>query len=280
MDVADIVGDEIDDLFAGVDDSRLLQGIGLIAEAVDNRRKAKRHMRPGQSHRFPQLFGCGDRHDSGKNRHVDAGFSCPVEEVIEDVIVKKHLGGQKVDAGVHLLLQIIDILPPVGAFDMAFRIAGSPDAEITARADLFNEIAGVQVVFTASSPFRDIAAKGHDIFDSLLLQKIELGMNEGTVGAHTGHMGNYRDALSFHQVGRDFHRHPGRGACRSVGHAHKIGFQRGNCLGGFQHILHSLLFLGRKYLKADRDFVLFQNFADFHTLLSVSFSIARSIRTS
>ena len=54
-----------------------------------------------------------------------------VQEIVQDVVIKKHLGGQELTARVHLFFQMQDILGFVRCFYMSFRITCTANTKIT-----------------------------------------------------------------------------------------------------------------------------------------------------
>ena len=92
-----------------------------------------------------------------------------VEELVKDVIVEKHLRGQKVAAAVHLPFKVADVVLPVRTLDVALRITGRADAEAAVFPDLSNQLVGVAVLAGGGERgiLRDIPAQGKDIFNMI-----------------------------------------------------------------------------------------------------------------
>lgn len=74
----------------------------------------------------------------------------PVEKTVEHIVVKEHLGGEEVHPHVHLPLQEIDIVLPMGTFHVPLGIAGRADAQLLSAlqaSDVADELTGIVVVF-------------------------------------------------------------------------------------------------------------------------------------
>ena len=53
-----------------------------------------------------------------------------VQEIVQDVVIKEHLRGQKFTACVDFFLEVQNILGFIGCLNVTLRIAGTADAEI------------------------------------------------------------------------------------------------------------------------------------------------------
>ena len=98
------IGNQIDDLVGSVDDARLFQGCGVIAEAVHDGLEGIGHVGARELYGAAELFPGSDRHDAGQNRHVDAPVPHAVQKVIEGLVAEEHLGREEVAAGVNFIL--------------------------------------------------------------------------------------------------------------------------------------------------------------------------------
>ena len=130
MDMGDAVGDEVNDLAGSIDDSGLLHGSGVVPELVYYGPEPLGHVSAGESHASLQLPGVGYRHYSGQHRYGDTFFPYAVEEVVQNIVVEEHLGGEEVAAGLHLLLKMDDVVLFMPALDMSLWIAGATDAQV------------------------------------------------------------------------------------------------------------------------------------------------------
>ena len=102
MDMLYTIGDQVHDLFTGVDDACLLHGSRAGSEIIYDSPEAFRDVGAGQLDAAAKLRRVGDGHDAGQNRHLDTGLADAVEKIVEDVVVKEHLGRQEIAAAVHL----------------------------------------------------------------------------------------------------------------------------------------------------------------------------------
>ena len=93
MHVGDAVGVQVDNLVAGVDDARLLHGLGIASELVHQGLEPLGHEGARKLDGPLHLVGVGDGHDAGEYGAGDASFPELVHEVQEQVVVEYHLGG-------------------------------------------------------------------------------------------------------------------------------------------------------------------------------------------
>ena len=96
----------------------------LLAQALGKRS-------PRQRRDALDLIYIGHRHNSRYHWNLNIFLQSPVKEIIEDIVVKKHLGREKFTACFHFLFQIIQIRIHRFRFWMSFWIAGAANAEIS-----------------------------------------------------------------------------------------------------------------------------------------------------
>ena len=130
MDMGDAVGNKVDDLAGSIDDSGLLHGRRVVTELIHYGPEPLGHVSAGESHASLQLPGVGYRHYSSQHRYSDSLLPNAVEEVVENVVVKEHLGGEEVTACIHFLPEMDDVILLMPAFDMSLRLAGTADAQV------------------------------------------------------------------------------------------------------------------------------------------------------
>ena len=81
-----------------------------------------------------------DRHYPGDDRHLDPPLADAVEKIIENAVIKEHLRYEELAAGIHLLLEVLDIVDLSARLGMALGIAGSADAEVALGLDVTDEL--------------------------------------------------------------------------------------------------------------------------------------------
>ena len=78
------------------------------------------------------------------NKDIDYGkWADFIEEIIEQVVIKKHLGGEEVTPGLLLETQTGDILLLGSALYMTLGVAGTADAHIVLAADIGHQLVGM-----------------------------------------------------------------------------------------------------------------------------------------
>ena len=130
MDSSNLVVEQVAALFGGPVDADLGDGLGIVVASTDRAEKPGRETcSQGQLGHPRQVFLRGDRHDPGDDRHPDAGQLAPLTEIVKVGVAEKELGADVVGAGVHLALEIVELVQAVGGRGMAFREPRDPDAE-------------------------------------------------------------------------------------------------------------------------------------------------------
>ena len=260
MDVLDAVGVEVDDLVGGVGDAGLLHGGGGGTELVHQALEPLGHKGTGELDGAGHLLGVGDGHDAGDHGDGDARLPDLVEEVIEQVVVEEHLGGEEGTACIHLLLQVADILRLVGAFRVDLGVAGAADAEVRAAfLQLPDQVHGVVVDPAAAVAVlelrRQVAPQGHDVFDAGGLHVLNAGLHRLPGGGDAGQVGQGGDAVSFLDVFGDIQGVAAGAAAGAVGDAHKGGTELGDLLCGGFDALKGGVRLGREDLEGEGELV-------------------------
>ncbi len=269
MHVGDAVGVQVDNLVAGVDDARLLHGLGVRPELVHQGLEALGHKGTGKLDGPFHLVGVGDGHDSGEYRASDARLTELVHEVQEQVVVEHHLGGEKVGAGVHLFFQVLDVFGLVGAFGVLFGVAGRPDAEVRVGGlEFADEFHGVMVVAVVSAFFDEfrgqVAAEGHHVLDACRLHVLDTLVHGFLAAGHAGEVGQHGNVVFFLEVFCDVEGEVAYAATCTVGDAHEGGAQGGDSFRCRLDALEAGLFLGREHLEGEAHLVLLQNVDNFH----------------
>ena len=130
MDAADLVVEQVAALLGRPVDADLGHGVGVVAAAVDGAQQARRE--PGTQGQLGHPDHARlrrDRHDARDDRHVDAGPVAALAEVVEVVVLEEELGADVVGPGVHLALQVVELLEPVGSAGVSLGEARDADAE-------------------------------------------------------------------------------------------------------------------------------------------------------
>ena len=275
MDVLDAVGVEVDDLVGRVGDTRLLHGRGVMPELIHQRGKAAGHEGSRQLERALHLIRTRDGHDTGDHGHRNARLADLIEEIIVQIVIKKHLGGQEIATRIHLFLEVSDVLPLVGAFGMHLGVARAADAEIGIRLpQLADKLHRMAIIPTrAVSPLqigRNIAAQSHDVLDT---RRTDIG------NSRPHRLAGGRDTSQVRKGGHtvltldilcNIQSITAGASARTVSHADVSGMQVGNRLGSRLHALKSGVGLGREDLKGHGQLPFCQQFGDFHDVASVS----------
>ena len=87
----DAVRIEIDDLLGGVSDPRLLHCFGVVAVMIDDRLEFLRDLAARQRTDARDLRYVCDRHNACDHGNGNTRLADLIEEIVEDVIVEKHL---------------------------------------------------------------------------------------------------------------------------------------------------------------------------------------------
>ena len=106
----DTIGEEVDDLLRRVRDARIEHRAGMVAEAVHDRLEAARQVGAGETADARDLASVRDGHDARDHRHGHAARAQLGEIAVEDVVVEEHLRRHEVESGVHLLLEVLDVV--------------------------------------------------------------------------------------------------------------------------------------------------------------------------
>ena len=91
-------------------------------------------------------------------RNRNAFFTDSIQEIIEDIVIKKHLGRQKFAACIHLPFQVVNVHLYGLCFWMAFRVTCPANAEVPKIPDFLNKLTGMVVLVRQREfqSFRDI----------------------------------------------------------------------------------------------------------------------------
>ena len=106
MNIVDAIGIQINDLIGSIGNTGLPHGKGVRAKLVHQGFEPLRHKGAGELDGPVNLICIGDGHDTGYHRNCDTGFPNLVEEIVKQIVVKEHLGGQEGKSGIHLFFQM------------------------------------------------------------------------------------------------------------------------------------------------------------------------------
>ena len=269
MHVRDAVSVQVDNLVGRVDDARLLHGLGIAAELVDQRLETLWHERAGKLDGAFHLVRVRDGHDAGEHGAVHARVAQLVEETEEQVVVEDHLRGEKVGARIHLLLEVLDVFGLVGALGVLFGVACCTDAEVAVAflefADEFHGVVVVAVLASLLEEFRgEVAAQGHHVLDAGRLHLLDALVHRILAARDAGEVGEHRDAEFLFEVFRDIEGVVAHAAARTVGYAHEGGAEGGDGFGGRPDAFEAGFLLGREHFERKAHLVLLQDVDDFH----------------
>lgn len=168
----------------------------------------------------------GDRHDSGDDRNIDARVPGPIDEREIACVVEEELGDQEFQSRANLLAQVLKVLVPIGAFDMALRVTGSSQTEVEAAiADETHQLRSI-----AESAFgslkvglvpRRIAAQCQDVLDAVAVQPFEDRPDLLSICPHTGEVCHAFDADLVLDAADQFDCLVLRTTARTVGDRHE-----------------------------------------------------------
>ena len=119
MHVGNAVGKEVDDLVGRVSDACLLHSRGSSAEFINQGLKALRHKGAGQLDGSLDLIAVCDGHNAGDDGHCNSRFADFIKEVIEQIVIKKHLRGEKIASCIDLFFEVFDVFFLVSWFNVA-----------------------------------------------------------------------------------------------------------------------------------------------------------------
>ena len=156
---------------------------------------------------------------------------------------------------------------------MHFRITGASDAEIPRGFQFFHQLIRVAVIPAGTVlPFHfrgQVAPQCHDVFDAGFLQPLDISRDLLTAGADARNVRQHRYAGPFLDVFRDIERIIAGSAAGAVGDAHEGRSEFRDLLRRLSYAFQPSALLRRKHLERKPVAILFQQFADLHT---VSFS--------
>ena len=128
-----------------------------------------------------KLFGSFDLicrgygHYSGDHRNGYAGLSYFIKEIVKQIVVEKHLGGQKIAAGIYLFCKVSYIFPLIFAFGVYLGICGAADAKFRGKTLYISyKLNGIAIVPQGSvlvlSFLWDVASESHNVFYARILK--------------------------------------------------------------------------------------------------------------
>ena len=160
------------------------------------------------------------RHNAGNDRHIYARPIKPVKEVIKNVVVKKHLRGEKFTTARDFLFQSVHVLCAVRTFGMSLRIAGAADTKSAERGNFLGELTCVMIRNVAAfKVFGNVSPQSQNILDTFFAERFQFLLNPVLVGGDTGKMRKRRYAafVQFLTYGGGI---GGSSASGAVGDAH------------------------------------------------------------
>ena len=146
MNMIHTVCNQIYNLVSSICNPCLLHCPRIITEPVNDCPKPLRQNGSRQAANPCNLLLVGNRHDSWKHRNRNAFFTDSIQEIIEDIVIKKHLGGQKIHSAVNFMLQIPDVILLMLCLYMALRITGGADTELPLLTDILNQLTGIAIM--------------------------------------------------------------------------------------------------------------------------------------
>ena len=102
MNILDAVGIQINNLIGGISDAGLFHSCRRRTELIQQTLETLGNITAGHLDGALHLLGIGDGHNTGNNGYDNALLPDLIEKIIQQIVVKKHLGSQKLAAGLHL----------------------------------------------------------------------------------------------------------------------------------------------------------------------------------
>lgn len=132
--------EQIDDLVCRIRNTCLLLAFGLSPKRSTIALNLSGRLVPDHRQDSLYLICICYRHDSRNNRNGNTLFSRSIEEIIKNIVIKKHLCSQEIYTTVYFLFQMCNIILLMFGLYMSFRITCSPDAEISLTLDILDQL--------------------------------------------------------------------------------------------------------------------------------------------
>ena len=174
--------------------------------------------------------------------------------------------------GIHLLLQIANVVDHVRALGVSLGIAGPGHAEVPPAVDEGDQLIGMEKICLGREIGVPVAPQGQHVLHPIPLQSgKQLGGLPPGAG-HTGQMGHGGDVVLVLDDGGDLlgglvHR---AGASRTVGDADEVGLDVLQTVQRFINAVHRAGFLGGKYFAGKDSLALSKQFCNFHGIYLLS----------
>ncbi len=270
--VRDAVCIQVDNLVACVDDARLLHGIRIAAELINERLETLRHERTRKLDGAFDLVCVRDGHNAGQYRAVHACVAELVKEAEEKIVVKYHLRREEVRSCFNFFLEVLDIFGLVRAFRVLFGVAGGANAKVGVCcldfADELNRMVVVAVAAAIRDKFRcEVAAESHDVFDAGILHVFDALVDCFLGARNASQVRKHRDVEVVLEVLCDFKRVLAHAATCAVRDAHECRVKLCNRFGSGFYVFKTRFFLRREHFKRKTHLVLLEDVDNLHKIL-------------
>ena len=163
--------EQIDDLVCRIRNTCLLHCFRIISKAIYDCFESLRQICSGHRQDSLYLTCICYRHDSRNNRNGNTLFSRSIEEIIKNIVIKKHLCSQEIYTTVYFLFQMCNIILLMFGLYMSFRITCSPDAEISLTLDILDQLICILIMIRKweFTLLWNISSESKDILNSCCL---------------------------------------------------------------------------------------------------------------
>ena len=175
MDGVDAVCEKVDYLLGRKSNACLPQCLRIVLKSVDYAQELLRKSVARDSADPFDLRGVGDGHYSRNHGHVNPCAKKAIHKVVENVVVKKHLSGEKFTAVLDLYFKVFYVLGRALALGVGFGVARAANAEVAVALYFVYKLVGIVVVEKRAVKIcGNIPAQGEYVFYTLALKKIKL----------------------------------------------------------------------------------------------------------
>ena len=206
-----------------------------------------------------EFFDLGVRErgqEAGDDGDGDAEGAAASDEGEVGGVVEEELGGDEVGAGVHLFLEVAEVVFGRGGFGVGFGVAADAEAEFgIVGADEGDEFAGVAKAvgmgLESGGAFGRVAAEGHEVAEAGVAELGEDAVQLGAGVADAGEVGHDLEAEAVAQDEAVFEGAFAGGAAGAIGDGDEVGAEGDESGGGVEDLARAFGGLGRE--EFDRD---------------------------
>src|SRR5215469_1966289 len=204
------------------------------------------------------LRGVGDRHDAWNDWYADARRVGAFQEFPVMAVIKKKLGNDEIQPGIHLAFEVVQIDRRIAAFDMLFGIGGAAETETRATqpADECRQLGGVPESALngreGRMALRWIPSEREHVLNAACRNLLQDGLQFLTGRTDAGEVSHRLDSGGSLDPRHDFESFFARGAARPVSDGNESRMQRAQLRYGAFQLRGGLVRFRRKELERDR----------------------------